>query len=433
MPIDSGNNFDFGRAEALTKYVYAGKEEDLAPESDKTAKEFEFVPAAQQVGRKFLMPVEPNRSLGVTFNNTGSVFDLNKSRAPEDLTAEIMGTEILVRESMSYAMMNRAMKGDTRTKAGLKAFVQATSHTFKRLSKGGSYFREVTMLYGGGPNATTALGTVTATTGSSGTTLVVTLDASDWATALWTGSEGGAFDIYSSAGVKRNSAGSGETSVFVLNSVNTSTYQLTFSSDSTNVAAVQVGDKIYFEGQRTKDCLGLQAAASETTLWNISTTDWRLWKPQTVNIGGQATFESLMEGAVRVGDIGFNGRLNVHMSLATFKDIADDQAALVRYAEKSKGKVEIGFDSITFYGPTGSMALKPNIYVKRGLAFGFPEGHCKRVGSTDLTYSLPGYGKMLRELENAAGVEARIYSDQAPFIDRPGFFVLYTGITNSAD
>jgi hypothetical protein len=75
----------------------------------------------------------------------------------------------------------------------------------------------------------------------------------------------------------------------------------------------------------------------------------------------------------------------------------------------------------------------PDIYVKRGIACGFPEGYCKRVGSTDLTFTMPGYGKMLRELENTAGVEARIYSDQAPFVERPAFMVNFTGITNSTD
>lgn len=434
MPATSGSgtNFDFSRAEALTKYVYAGKEEALAPESDKLAKDFPFQSGAQKLGRKYYMPVEPNRSMGATFNSDGSAFTLNTSRAPIELTAEVQGCEVLIRQSMSYAMMTRALEGGE-GKAGVRAFVSATNHTFKGLSKAGSYFRELSIAYGGGSTAAANLGAVAGVTSAVTTTLVITVAAADWATAIWAGSENGAFDIYSTGGTKRNSAGSGETTMFKLTAVNSSTYTLTFTSDATNVAAVQATDQIFFEGQRTKDCVGLVAAAGLTTLWGVSTTDYNLWKPQSVSVGGQATFESIMEGAVKVADIGFSGKMRIHMNPATFKDVNDDQVALVSHASKSSGKVTVGFDSITYQGPTGTFEMVPNIYIKRGIAFGIPSGECQRIGSTDLTYTLPGYGKMLRELDGTAGVEARIYSDQAPFITNPGHFVYYSGIVNSTD
>jgi hypothetical protein len=436
MPSGSGQDFNFARAEALTKYLYASKVEELAPESDKIAKEFEFVDAAQKLGRKFYMPVEPARSMGATHNSDGSAFTLNKSRAPSELTAEILGTELLLRETMSYAIMQRALSGDPGTKAGLKAFVQATSSTFKRLSKGGSYFRECDLLYGAGasPDATSkGLGIVLNTTGSSGTSLVIQMSAADWATAIWSGSENGAFDIYSTAGTKRNSSGSNETSVYVLASVDSVNYKLTFTSDATNVSNVVATDVIFFEGARSTTNLGIMEAATTTTLWGISTSTWNLWKPQTVAIGGMATFESIMEGTAKVADIGFMGTLNVHVSPATWKDINDDQTALARWTNKGGGKVTAGFEEIEYVGQTGTVRIKSNIYMKRGYAIGLPEGYCKRVGSTDLTFTMPGYGKMLRELENTAGVEARIYSDQAPFVERPAFMVNFTGISNSSD
>jgi hypothetical protein len=436
MPTTSGTNFDFARAEAVTKYVYGEKLEELTPESTKIADEFDFAPAAQQLGRKFYQPVEPARSTGFTFNADGSAFALNRSRAPQELTAEILGSEMVVRETMSYAMMQRALSGDTKTAAGLKAFVQATSSTFKRLSRGGKYVREAQLLYGAGATPTTAsagLGIVAATTGSAGTSLVVTMTPAQWATALWAGSEGGAFDIYSNAGVKRNAAGTDETSVYVLSAVDSLNYKLTFISLAANVSAVVPTDVIFFEGARTKECLGVVDAATQTTLWGISTTAWNLWKPQTIAVDGMATFEVIMEGTARVADIGFQGTLNIHVSPATWKDICDDQAALARWVNKSGGGVTAGFEEISYVGQTGKVKIIPNIYVKRGLMFGFPEGYCKRIGSTDLTFTMPGYGKMLRELENVAGVEARVYSDQAPFVERPAWSIQYTGVVNSSD
>jgi hypothetical protein len=140
-----------------------------------------------------------------------------------------------------------------------------------------------------------------------------------------------------------------------------------------------------------------------------------------------------MEGTARVADIGFQGTLNIHVSPATWKDICDDQAALARWVNKSGGGVTAGFEEISYVGQTGKVKIIPNIYMKRGLMCGFPEGYCKRIGSTDLTFTMPGYGKMLRELENVAGVEARVYSDQAPFVERPAWSLLYTGVVNSSD
>jgi hypothetical protein len=441
MPTTSGTNFDFARAEALTKYVYADKFEELAPDSDKTAKEFEFVPAAQKLGRKFYQPVEMSRSTGATFNRDGSAFALNRSRAPQELTAEIVGCETLIRETASYAMMTRALEGAAKGgKAGLKAFVQATQSVFNRLAKGGSYFRECNLLYGAGETPTTSsggLGIVESITTASGTQLTVKLTVASWATAIWAGSEGGAFDIYSPAGVKRNAAGTDEQSVYVLSSaaggVSPSTYELTFASINANVVAVAPGDVIFFEGARTKECLGVIDAASQTTLWGISTTQYNLWKPRTIPIAGQLSFETVMEATAQLADIGFTGTLNAHVSPAGWKDIMDDQAALVRWQNKSGGKVELGFEEVSYVGQTGRVNIKPNIYIKRGICPIFPEGHCKRVGSTDFTFMMPGFGKMLRELDGVAGVEARTYADQAPFINHPSFYALLTGVTNSSD
>jgi hypothetical protein len=78
------------------------------------------------------------------------------------------------------------------------------------------------------------------------------------------------------------------------------------------------------------------------------------------------------------------------------------------------------------------MVIKPNQYVKQGLAFGLPDGNCMRVGSTDLTFEQPGFGRMLRELENSAGIEARIYMDNAFFCDLPGAMIMWFGIINSS-
>jgi hypothetical protein len=55
-----------------------------------------------------------------------------------------------------------------------------------------------------------------------------------------------------------------------------------------------------------------------------------------------------------------------------------------------------------------------------------------RVGSTDITFKRPGQGdQFFRDLEQAAGYELRLYTDQAIFCSAPGRNVLIYGIVNS--
>ena len=55
-----------------------------------------------------------------------------------------------------------------------------------------------------------------------------------------------------------------------------------------------------------------------------------------------------------------------------------------------------------------------------------------RVGSTDMTFKRPSQGdEFFRDLENSAGYELRLYTDQALFCQAPGKSVIITNIVNS--
>jgi hypothetical protein len=58
-----------------------------------------------------------------------------------------------------------------------------------------------------------------------------------------------------------------------------------------------------------------------------------------------------------------------------------------------------------------------------------------RVGSTDLTFTLPGSPNefFYRELDSQAGAEIRIYTDQAVVCESPYHVVEFTGVQNTAD
>jgi hypothetical protein len=352
-----------------------------------------------------------------------------------ELSASIRGSELAVRSALSYKFLHSALKQLDGTRSGARAFVNATKDRFEKLTKGASYFRECTLLYGGGTGAVSNLGVVANTTGSATTTLIVQMAAADYATALWSGSEGLEFDIYSSAGVKRNSGGTGADAVFKLAGTDPSTYRVTFTSLAANVTAVVGTDQIFFAGARGNDSLGLVGAASTQTgsLWGINVGTYGLWKPTVVPVGGSMTFAAVSEAGARVSSTGFYGDYTLYVNPATFGDICDDQTALVQHTTKSSGKLTVGFDDVVFKTQAGSTRLRVHPYMKRGVALGVPDDYCTRIGATDLTHTMPGYGKMFRELENAAGVEMRLYSDQAIWCKNPQYLMVFTGIANTTD
>lgn len=441
MSTAAGQNFDFARAQKYTKTVYADKVNRLIPEDlDIIAKDAPFAAKDKQPGDKYYEPVQVSRATGATFNTDGSAFPLNKGLASKVENAELRGSEILLRDMLSYAIMNRAMSGDMATTAGRRAFVSATKEIFLGLAESGAFFREAMLLYGGGPNADASLATVESTTSSVTTTLVVVISAATWATALWVGNEGAEYDLYNGATII-NTAGTAAArdNVFVLTQVDPNTRTLTFSSHATNVtaAASAAGYVFFFAGQRTKDMIGIQAACGATTLWNISTATYALWKPQTISAGnGQLTFEVLMAGAARIADVGFHGTINQYVSPRGWQDLIDDQAALIRHTDgsmsgKNGGKVRIGATDIEYVTQTGTLKIKAHKLIKGGFSFGLPEGECMRIGSTDLTFEQPGFGKMISDLPDNAGIQARIYTDQAFFCRKPKAMLMINNIVNS--
>jgi hypothetical protein len=438
MGLTSGQNTDFARGFELLKRVYADKVEDLVPETDRLAKDVPFIAAEKQPGQDYYQPVTLTREGGATFWNTGAIQQLNQPLSTAELSSSIRGAEIAVRSALSYKFLHSALKQLDGTSRGARAFVNATKDRFEKLTKGASYFRECMLLYGGGaaPSPVSNLGVVLTTTGTAGASLVIQMAPKDYATALWTGSEGLEFDIYSTAGAKRNAAGTGATALFKLVSTTPSLYQVTFASDAANVAAVVATDQIFFAGARGNDALGFVGAAATQAgnLWGISTSTYALWRPTVVDLAGAPmNFAAVSEAGARVAATGFSGDYDLYVNPATFSDICDDQTALVTHTTKSSGKITIGFDDVAFKSQAGLTHLKVHPYMKRGIALGLPRGYCSRVGATDLTHTMPGFGKMFRELENASGVEMRLYGDFAAYSKNPQYLQLFVNIANTSD
>jgi hypothetical protein len=432
MTTATGVAADITRVDKMLKIAYADNIADVLPKNFTTlADDIAMLDKEKGPGNKYYQPVPTSISGGFTYSNSGAVVTLNQGISPEILNAELNGSEITGREFISYPALNRAAKGK-------RAFVDGLGHIVESLSKGAAKRRELALLYGGGASPTGAigsLGVIESVAGSSGTTLVATITDATWNPATWIGMKDHEFDIYdaSNGTTKNNTNGSDRTLVFVASGVvDVALRQVRFESDAANVSAIAAGDFIKFAGAHGADMLGLSGIHSVSTLYNIPTTN-AAWKPQSLAVGGQLTYNKLNEGLEMLQNLGFMGDLTLYTSGRGYRQLIDDQSAFVSHANSGRGpgggKLSVGWDSIEFHGPTGKVKVKQHVLMKFGLSYAVPTQLCRRIGSSDLTFNQPGVGRTLIDIPDKNAVQIKIWADQALYCEYPNGLLQFTGIT----
>ena len=125
-------------------------------------------------------------------------------------------------------------------------------------------------------------------------------------------------------------------------------------------------------------------------------------------------------------------KMTAMVSVHSWNDLLEDQAAKRRYTGSEVGKLKEGGQELEFYGQTGAIAIVPSTYIKEGYAFTFCEKDLLRIGVYDVTMEPPGFqGEPIRFLEEAHGYQARVMSDQCLFTSRPGGISVIRYVTNS--
>ena len=276
---------------------------------------------------------------------------------------------------------------------------------------------EIEMLYG-----QMGYGTVASILGS-----VVTITTAEWAPGIWAGSEGMPIEI-------RDAAGTTSRGEAVISSVDMDARTITLNAAPAGVVATDV---IWHKGAYGNEFPGIHKilTISSGTLFNINVGTYNLFRGNTYSAGSAAlSFSKINQAAARAVEKGLDGKLLALVNPRAWANMLTDQAALRRYDDSySKDKTEVGSKGIVFHSQNGEIEIEPSIFVKEGYAFLLDLENWSRVGSQDVSFKRPGASEeMLRELENSAGFELRLYSDQAIFVSRPATNVVITGIVNSA-
>lgn len=419
----------------MFKEVYGNKVARAVPHSHLLSKALPFVPRNQREGDTYNIPVLLTREHGHTFNTDGSAFDLQGAFSDQSQKATVSGVEHVLQCQLSYGAIFKA------TQKGDRAFVNATRHKVKAALEAASFMREYQLLWGGGsaidPSAgdPQGLGEISAVTGSGSGSGTMTITAKSWALGLWAGLEGCPLDVYTAAGSLQSGFASES---LIVDSINPDTRTITWSSSGGGNLSLAPTDYVYFRGAATKEMNGAARVANTTsgTINGISATTYQLWQGSSFNVSGALTFTKAMDGLRRPAALGFSGNMDLYVSTAAWQDLSADQAGQRRFVNKDGGKLSAGANELCYYGQTGTVRIRPHVFMKQGFALALPQGKdkCYRTGATDITFELPdNRGEFFRQLDTKAGIELRTYQLQSYFTPCPAYTVLYTDISSTGD
>lgn len=409
LPDASGT----GTLNGFFKELYADKVKILYPEDVHLLNMIDFAPKAKDLGNSYHQPVALGLEHGITYAGPNEdAFNLLPAVASPMRDAQVKGNAKVMRSQIGYNALSRSGSDKASFGSASKYVVENAMRSFTKIL-------EIELLYG-----QMGYGTVSAVSAAD-----VTITLAEWAPGIWSGSKGMPIEI-------RDSAGTTSRGQFVIQSVNLDTRVLTLDS-SAAAAGVVATDVVWRRGAYGNEFVGIHKALSQSSgdLFNIPVTQFELWRGNSFSASSAAlSFNKLNLAVTRAIEKGHSGKMLALVSLKAWANMMSDQAALRKYdGSYSKQKMENGSEKLLFHSQNGQIEILPSIYVKEGYAYLLSEECWMRVGSRDISFNIPGMpgDQILRQMDQVAGYEFRLYTDQALFCSAPGRNVLIVDIVNS--
>ncbi len=360
---------------SLMKYVTPEKHVSLIPDNVKFYKMLPEIKDSQRAGRKYLVPVELSAEGGVTYGD-GSAFAYESEIDGAWGEAQLDAFPVVLNMTLSNSAIERLT-------ADKQAFIDVASLKTKSMYTELSRRAEISLFYGKSPKG---LGTVGATTGTAGTSLVVTFTAGQWAPGIWAGRKGHKFEVRTNAGVAIAGCAA---NTLVLASVDFVGKKCTFTGNATEIGNVLATHVLYFRGAYTNDMLGMDGILTATsTYMNIDPVANELWKGTEATLGS-SSFAELIKAigkAVAIGGLGEEGvvfinsdkyeALNSTVTNENYRDQGGSQG----------DKVIAGVDEMIFQTQAGKYKLIGSPYVKEADGFGFSMQHIHLFGTKKISF-----------------------------------------------
>jgi hypothetical protein len=436
------------RLAGLYKEAYADGIEKLYPEIAYLYKQIKFTDA-ERTGNFYHAPVQLTKESGITYAapNAGA-YPLTASIGMTMQDAQLQGCQTTLRTQIGMDTVARSV-------ASSAAFKKATVPIFEANLESHVKRLELGILYGQSPSG---LGQTTGSVNVDATNTTVTLSAASWAIGVWAGEERSRVIFYRSDTLALVSDGTAN-SVFQIVSMDPDNRQIVVSGTAAGIAALDVAAaaaplNIYWYGvtgltvaeggpgiatpwaaASCVDMAGIdRILLNAGLLFNINAANFTLWRGNVFPVGGAALTMARVQAAVNraVGKGGLKEKVACLVSVETWPNLHNDLAALRSFdSSYSSSKATAGSESLSYHGANGEIEVVGHSCVKPGEAFILPLKRFARVGSTDVTFDIPGRSEEMFSLMPAAnGYEVRSFADQALLCRTPAKCVKVTGITN---
>jgi len=400
--------------------------QDVRPDFTVLMSTVPFVGGSEKAGSELVWPIVTSREHGFTaLGQNGAISDLKKATKARTAQAKVVSYPFMGRTQIDNVSISRA-------KQGPQAFVNALEYKISNLQESFVILNEQELLYG--QSGLGKISTVTASLDTVGDVGTIVLDQSEFADHIWIGCED--MELESAAGKAK---------------VRVTSYDI--EARSLAVVVVEAGtalaaaDLLHRSGFRDNVGPGLQALFSQTsgTLLNVNQAVNPLWRVNQAANTGLLSFEKVADAVAKAVGRGLAEKLTLHVHPLVFASLMPDFNTLKENGSQYKSrifttssevkKMEHGVYGITFIVGSVEVVLVANPFIKIGHAFGVADGELMRCGSSDITYKIPGeeQEKYFHRLPDVAGLELRVFSDQALFSVTLNKHLHMSGITIDAE
>jgi len=408
----------------LFKEVYASDLINLIPDESLLVKAIKFQGREHLLGLTYNQPVIVRSEQGFTYSRPDNgAFAIEVPSSMKTRNASLGAFQIIENSGISYEAVSRSNNANSFKEATALVMQDAMESFGRRI--------EMALLYG---QAATGLGEMLLATNVSATSTTITFAAGQWSAGLWTPLEGASLDAYSSAAAHLNTA-----APLVVASIDVVGKSITVTGAAGDITAVEAGEvggwlRFYSAGSDGADeAVGLDKIMTNTgTLFGIDAAVYSLWKANTSAVSGALTLAKIQAGVATAAARGLSEDVSIYVNPSVWQSLSNEQVAFRMFdSSYSSKKASNGLEALEFYSQNGKITVYAHKYVKEGEAFMLPTDRAVRIGSTEVSFNIPGTdnGQVFIQNPSTAGFTFRLYSAQSLLVEKPASCVKFTGIT----
>lgn len=409
----------------LFKEAYASDLVNLIPDESLLVKAIKFQGRDYLLGLNYNQPVIVRSEQGFTYSRPDNgAFNIVVPSSMKTQNAQLGAFQIIENSGISYEAVSRSNN--------VNSFKEATALVMQDAMESFGRRIEIGLLYG---QSATGLGTIGTSTNVSATETTLSFATGQYSAGLWTPLEGASLDIYTSAGTALNTVGP-----MVVASINVVAKTINITGAAADITAIDTGTvvdggypRFYTAGTNGADeAVGLDKIMTNTgLLFNINAATYSLWKSNTYAVGGALTLAKIQAGVALAAQRGLSEDVSLYVNPSVWQQLSTEQVAYRQMdSSYSAKKATNGFEVLEFFSQNGKISVYAHKYVKEGEAFLLPTDRAVRIGSTEVSFNIPGTdnGTVFIQNPTTAGFTFRLYSAQSLLVEKPAACVKFTGI-----